>query len=322
MQKKFNFNNIDAISMVLVFFIVFIGLLFIYIVQINKHIENFSTYNNTVHELKNINKDFNNLLLQKGNFVNYDDINQRISKFDQKIDFLNSNISLLKFSSEYESLLQDIIKLYTVKLDTIEHFKSENAQFLYSIHYLYSLNDAISESTTLNKKSIDISNETLLDLVKYFMHIDIDIKKIGTNLEYLNNVNNHNDKLLDVYVQHAKINIERINQFKKIDHFKNSQNIDTLLHELQGFLNTNFQKNIFIGKIIIVILFFVALIILIILLIMNKRAIRMKDELLGFRTAIENSYNSIIMTDINNMDGILGKLWAEILSNHSRSFES
>lgn len=177
MWQKINFKKLDAVSVLLLLFILFIAFLFGYIVQTTKHIEKFSTYNNTVNELKSLNKDFDNLLLEKGNFINYDIINQSIVQFDEKIDFLNEEKVHNNFSPKYKLIMQDIIKLYALKLDTMERFKSQNAQFSYEIHYLYALNEAISKSKSIDMKSIKIANTILLDTVKHFMHIDIEIKK-------------------------------------------------------------------------------------------------------------------------------------------------
>ncbi|MCK5678887.1 MAG: hypothetical protein KAH72_10495, partial [Flavobacteriaceae bacterium] len=127
MQQLFKFKKFDSISIVFSFFILFIIILFIYIIQINKHIERYAIYNNTINDLMSINKDFDNLLLQKGNFINYDNINQSIIEFDENIKTLNSNTAHSELSIEYTNLLQEVITHYKVKLDAIEYFKSENS---------------------------------------------------------------------------------------------------------------------------------------------------------------------------------------------------
>ena len=316
MQQLFKFKKFDSISIVFSFFILFIIILFIYIIQINKHIERYAIYNNTINDLMSINKDFDNLLLQKGNFINYDNINQSIIEFDENIKTLNSNTAHSELSIEYTNLLQEVITHYKVKLDAIEYFKSENSQFLYSIHYLYSINDSISKSNTLSKESMDLANNILLNMVKHFMHIDINTKKIVTNLTYLK-MNNQEDKLIKLYGEHININIKRIEEFNKINQVQALKYIDISLNNLHQFLNKNYQKNIFIEKIIIVGLFLMALIILLILILMIRHGIKLKDELLGFRAAIENSYNSIIITNLDSKIVYVNER-AEIESGYTR----
>ena len=75
-KNQWKFKNIDAITMLLSFFILVIIILSLYIINTNKHIEEFSNYDDAVHHLKSINKDFDNLLLQKGKFLNYDIISK------------------------------------------------------------------------------------------------------------------------------------------------------------------------------------------------------------------------------------------------------
>jgi len=299
MKAIFNLKKLDSISLVLLFFSFFILMLFVFIIQINRHTESFSSYNDAVNQLKDINKDFDNLLLQKGNFINYDIINQSIMDFDENLKFLRSNNASHETIEEYQILLDDIVKHYKVKIDYIEYFKSENAQFLYSVHYLYSLNKSISESTTIDKQSIYQANEILLQMVKYFMHIDIDRKKIMSDLTSLK-INNKENKRIEVYIDHVNINLKRIKKFNEINHIQALKSIESALDKLHLFMKTHYQKNLLIEKVIIAIIFTVVLIILLLLLLMNRRALRLKDELLGFRTAIENSYNSIIITDLDN----------------------
>ncbi|MCD6173864.1 MAG: EAL domain-containing protein, partial [Sulfurimonas sp.] len=109
-----------------------------------------------------------------------------------------------------------------------------------------------------------------------------------------------NDYSLELFIQHAKLNIKRIEKFSEIRNLQNQDKTSESVNKLYKFLTDNYQDNLFIEKIIIIILFSVALMILSILIIMNRRAITMRNELLGFRAAIENSYNSIVITDVDS----------------------
>lgn len=297
-KKRWKLKKIDAITAVLSFFILIIIVLSLYIINVNKHIEEFSAYDDAVHQLKSINKDFDNLLLKKGKFINYDIINQRVVEFDKEIKFLNTYNPHTTSALKYEVLLKDVKKEYDLKLNEMESFKSLNAQFLYSIHYLYAINTSISESHTLEKNTIYLSNKILLSIVKYFMYIDIDTQSILANISALNTVNDKEHPLIKIYLEHVDINLKRIKTFNNISQFQVLQKMKTALDNLHIFLNNSYQKNIFIEKVFIIILSSMGLMILILLFIMNRRASKLKDELLGFRTAIENSYNSIIMTDL------------------------
>ncbi len=293
----FKFKKIDSISALLWVFILFIIVLFIYLVNISSYIQNYSMYSDKVNELKIINKDLNNFLLRQATFVDYDNINKEISKFNEGVEFLGSKNSSYIFSIKYNKLLKDVDESSKLKVASVEYYKSESAQFLYSMHYLYDLNDVIMKSEELDRKNINAANNSLLDLMKYCVNPNIDASVILKNLESLSSTNNDYVKM---FIGHTKIDLKRIEKFNEIKNRQLEDELRVALDKLHQFINEDYQKNIFIEKTIATILFAMAFIILLVLILMNKKSISMKDELLGFKTAIENSYNSIVITDVDS----------------------
>ncbi len=297
MVKKYNLKKIDAVTSLLWLFIFFIIVLFLYLSKINSYIQNFSIYNDRVNELKIINKDLNNFLLQQATFVDYDTINKKVTSFDEGLEFLSSKDSHHILFHTYNQLLRDIRESNKLKVASIEYFKSESAQFLYSMHYLYDLNDVIKKSVELDTKSKNAVNESILTLMKYYVNPNIDDTGITKNFDFLSSQNND---YLDMFMGHTKIDLKRIKKFNEIKYTQVKDETRIALDKLYTYINQDYQKNIFIEKTIITILFVVALVILFILIYMNKRSLKMRDELLGFKAAIENSYNSIVITDVNS----------------------
>ena len=292
-----NFKKNDIVSYLLWIFISLSILLFIYIKNINNQIEEFSVNNNSLFKLKSLNRKFNTLFEKKGNFINYDIVNKEIKTFDTLFHFLMIFSKKANLKS-YEQLIKNIEIYYKIKLENIEYFKSESSQFLYSVHYLYRLNNHISKAD-YSYKVMDTSNKIILEILKYFMNIPIDKEKITTNLEYLRNNINQN-KLIKSYIDHVTINLKRIEKFNEIKKKQKLNNLENALEEFHQFLTKNHQKNIFIEKTIVTALFTLALMVLIMLLFRNREAKKLREKLLGFRTAIDNSYNSIIITNLDN----------------------
>ena len=81
---------IDKITVLLWVSIFFTALLFVYLVKVDKHIEEHSSHHYAVTKLQLINKSFDNFLLGQATFINYDNINKSISGFDENIEFLSS----------------------------------------------------------------------------------------------------------------------------------------------------------------------------------------------------------------------------------------
>ncbi|MEN8303077.1 MAG: EAL domain-containing protein [Campylobacterota bacterium] len=294
---KNQIKKTDAVSALLWVFIFFIIVLFIYLSKVNSYIQNYSMYNNRVHKLESINKDLNSFLLQQASFVNYDIINKKVAKFNEGIEFLNPENSPYALSTKYHKLVRDVDEANREKVTSIEYFKSESAQLVYSMHYLYDLNDAISKSEELNKKSINAANDALLGLMKYSINTNIETTDIVNNLKILDSQDNDFTKM---FVRHVEIDLKRIKKFNEIENSQVKDRTLIALEKLHAFINKDYQKNILIEKTIVIVLFAVALIILLILIVMNRRSIAMRDELLGFKTAIENSYNSIVITDVDS----------------------
>lgn len=293
-------KKIDKITILLGIFILFTILLFVYLRKIDKHIQKHSTYQYSVTKLQLINKSFDNFLLGQTTFINYDNINKSISAFETNMKLLSSPYKNISNSSHYKKLLQDVARLYEIKLNSIEYFKSQNAQLFYSMHYLFDLNLAISRLTTIDKQSRDIVNKTYLFLIKFYINTNIDKNKILKNIELLKLHLKGNYSLeMDMFISHTEIDLKCIIGFNKIKKLQETASIDKAIEELQMYLNDNYNNNIFIEKIIVSLFFSILLILLYILIIMNRRALKMRDKLLGFKIAIENSYNSIVITDAN-----------------------
>ena len=108
MSKKYNLKKIDSVTILLWIFILFLMILFAYLIKVNRHIQEFSTYNNSVNELKIINKEFDNFLLQQATFIDFDSINKSIFSFDKNIIFLDSKVSHDMFPSTYKQFIQDV----------------------------------------------------------------------------------------------------------------------------------------------------------------------------------------------------------------------
>lgn len=298
-MHKYKIKKIDSITIVLSIFILFLISLSVYLYTINDNNTKLIMHAKTVDELKLLNKSFNKFLQQQSNFINYDKINQDILQFDKDMKFLTFKDFHGTFPLEYHKLTDALKHLYLLKIDSIERFKSINSQLLYALHDLYDLNAIILKSKNINKKSKDISNATTLYFMRYYINSTIDDSYIFKNLKYIQS-NNPNNKLITSFSKHIKINFSQIKNFHKIKSSLNRDNLDIALNKLYRYLNHNYLDNLLQEKIIVTALFIITIIILFILIIMNRRSLSLRDQLLGFKVAIENSYNSIIITDLDS----------------------
>ncbi len=301
-MMPFDRNKIDAITTLLFVLLLLVLLLFGYLLKIYKDTQRYTHYHDAIMELKLLDKSFDNFLLQKATFINYDTINKNTKQFENLMSFLDSDASQELFKSkQYRLLLRYIIEEYYKKRDYIELFKSQNASLLNSMHYLFDLNKVIQEDTHLDKKSIAVANDTLLHLMKYYINTYVDRRQMQSNFDFLEHaVHSSNHTELYIFLQVAKQNITYIQKLHRIDDVVKQPYINVSLENLHKVVDRKHQNDLNIEKTIVLVQFVTLLIILYSLLVMYRRTLRIKDELVGFKTAVENSDNSIVITDANS----------------------
>ncbi len=298
----FRRKNIDAMTLLLFVFLVVILLLFGYLVKIYKDTQRYTHYHDAIMELKLLDKTFDNFLLQKATFINYDEINNNIKSFEKLIGFLDSQASHELFDdNKYKLLLQYIIEEYYKKRDYIELFKSQNSSLLNAMHYLFDLNRVIQNDEHLDKKSIAVANDTLLHLMKYYINTYVDTRQMQSNFDFLEHtLHDVNSIELYMFVKSAKQNIEHIQKLLQVDEALKQPYINISLDSLHAIIDQAHERDLAIEKIIVAIQFVIVLIILYSLLLMYRRTLHIKDDLIGFKIAVENSDNSIVITDANS----------------------
>ncbi|MEA2111490.1 MAG: EAL domain-containing protein [Campylobacterota bacterium] len=288
----------DPITSLLLFFTLFLFSLYAYLVKVNNNIVEYDMYHNAMSELKILDKGFDNFLLQKASFINYDDINGHIEQFEDKVEFLDMEASSAFFGREYKSLLAEVKQEYNLKRDNIELFKSRNASLLNSIHYLFDLNDVIAQKSTLDEKDIALVNHTLLVMIKFYVNNYIDTYYLNKNISILQSLlNEYRSIELKIFLTHIGRNLEHIKVLESVEKSVYKPDLHRTLVALDHFLDAYYKKSLLIKKSITTALFVIAIVILLVLLVMYRRSLKIKDELLGFKTAVENSDNSIVITD-------------------------
>lgn len=291
-------KRIDSVMLLLFSFIFFVVTIAIYLAMIDRHTKKYYLYNESITKLQILNKGLDSFLFNKSTFIDYDYINKEILEFKKHIKYLNSGPVRKIFSKTYSEKIKKITELFKEKTDFIEYCKSQNSLLLESLHYLFDLNNKINKSKVLNKKSIEVANNTYLNFMKYYINNTIDEKKMNNNLKYLKN-KDKNSFDLEMFIVHIELNLIRIDGFSKILKIQEKHLLRIVLEDLRLFLDNHYQEKQEIQRIIVMMLFIIVALILTLLIIGYKRSLKIKDELLGFKTAIENSYNSIIITDSN-----------------------
>jgi len=302
MNRSHNFNEkkrVDLVYALIIFFIILISLLSLYLVKVNNIIESDIKYKNALSELNLLDKGFENFFYKSTTFNNYDNINKNVEKFEEIVSFLESNNKHDMFTSRYEIFTKKLKKDFEEKKYVIELFKSQNALLIGSMHYLVNLNETVSSKKLLDKKDIDILDNTLTKIMLFYINPSFESKTIEKNLNYLTKVYKKSYlNELKMFINHARNDVKSI---EKLSNIKNRvYPLKRSIKDLESFLDEKFKDAISNGRIVVAILFVIAFIVLFTLLLMYKRSLKIKDELISFTTAVENSYNSIVITDTDS----------------------
>ncbi|NVJ52341.1 MAG: EAL domain-containing protein [Campylobacteraceae bacterium] len=288
---------LKTFEMKLVLFTFFIASLFIYLYHIENSIKNYGFYKKGINDLKFINLYLDNFLEKQDKFVNFDKIVKNTKKFNKIIDEILSSKIKTEFSPNvYIELAQTRI-IFARKLEYIERYKSLQASNLSSIYFIYDLNQYFNKSKISNENKVLI-NRTLFILMQSFININDNKELLSKNLESINNLTNKNkDKRLELLYIHTKKTIEKIEKINIIKKEVAQLELAKKLDKVDVHLVDSYNKKMLM-QLVIASLFFLFLIFMIIVIYFEHRRTRkIKNELLAFKYAVENSDNSIILTD-------------------------
>ena len=284
----------------LIFSFILIFGLFAYLFKIENNIKNYSQYKKDIINLLFIEKEFKHFFLEKYQFVNFDEIVKETTNFELTLNSLfKSNIENDLGKVLIEEL--DLVKLaYKKELSLIEDYKSMQASTLNSLYYLIDLNKTIQLNKKYDKEIINSIDNIAFSILHNFIGIENNLKELLVKIESLEKKNILLDDIkLKYFIIHSKKFISLSKKSSKIR--ENSKGI-TLDKKLNNFSSTldNIYKNYLEQELIISILFFISCILIMFSLIkIYLNTLKVKNELLAFKYAVEHSDNAIVLTDVD-----------------------
>ncbi|MDY0365797.1 MAG: EAL domain-containing protein [Arcobacteraceae bacterium] len=294
-------KNTDPILTFLFIFIFLLALLLVSLTQINTKIENYNKYQSSINKIKILIKEFDTIIQTKTQFINYDRVVEKTEDTYNTIYQLQNDSSYTELEESLRPVLKLLLNQWSKKHEHIERFKSNNATIVASLNYITELSKSI-KITYLSKNPADmlILDNSVTNLFKLFLDLQIDDKVINDGLNNISKLaKKYNNKDIDfLYVKYkdtlnglSRINTIK-NKYKKIDTLSIINNIESILHKEHN-LNINNQQQM------AMVLFMASSFLMIVLILSYFRSIKTKKELTAFKYAVENSDNSIVMTDKN-----------------------
>ncbi len=277
------------------FSLVIIGL-FSYLFFLENGKSNYEKYKNNLNKMVVSNLFINNFLEKRDTFINFDKVVFQTNSFESFLENILKNDVEKEFGEDFNLSIKKIKKLFLKKTELLERFKSRQASLLNSLHYIYELNHALPKDIKEEKKKL--FEEITFLIMQEFIKIDKNEKDIANLITKLEEENkNHLTHKDELFILHSKKFIENLNF------------LENLRAEIYGLdlLNTIQKTQLNLEKIyneklknqfLISFIFFISIIIILSLMYkQHMKAKKIKNELSAFKYAVENSDNSIVLTD-------------------------
>jgi len=279
-----------------IFFVLLLGLL-LYLKKIDTDIANYNRYTQDIQDLRVLNDKLDSYFLHPYKLIDYDRANEINSQILLKIDSLQEKDFLKLVGIQNKIYVQKLKKLFEQKNIYFEDFKSINARVINSLHYMFDLKKSLEPKLIKNPKLKEIVDKIFFIFAKVLMNVPYDRDELKAYSSQLKSMNN--DSLIEYLIIHAKkffIDVDKINIITKN---VISMTIPTVLETLKSKLNKSYNCSREWQNIIAFIFFIFAFLILILLLFVFRKINQNTLELKAFKYAIENSDNSIVVTNKN-----------------------
>ena len=299
MLTKKNFDSI--VSFLLLSVILLIGL-FSYLFYLEKEINKYNTYDSFVAELKLLDKDFDSFTSIKNQFVNYDTIVAKQKRFEYLLTKLKDpQYNYILANLIIASKLENIENLFSKKQTQIEYFKSQNAGILSAMFFIFDVKKEIFNSQDIPfdvKKEID---NIMIDIMQGFSNVHFHYSELIENITLVKQLaHQHPSIFLEYFNDHITTLTKALNNMQKTkQNLEQIKLYDSLLDfesSLQMIVHTKHLKS---EKFVVLLFLISALAVHFILLFSHLKAKKLKTKLESFNSAIQNSDNSIVITDIN-----------------------
>lgn len=306
-------TKIDLFSILLFVFSTLIVVLFLYLYKIQTNMKNYNSYMTSFDKILITELELNSFMQNKEHFSNFDEVVKKVNIFTENINFLIYSKLKDDFGNDFKLKLMGLQKTFEKKQSLVERYKSRQATNLNSIHYVHELNQHFIKNEIIDESLKSLINSTLFSTMQYFNSFPVEKQKI---LESLNEIKRLGKSLnlkelnfLEIHVLSILNNIDYMNRVKrKSDALSLHEKIEKVHNELIQ----SYQKKLFY-QLVISLFFFISILVMIFLIYReHKKSKQIKKELSAFKYAVENSDNSVVLTDANKKILYVNEIFEEV----------
>ncbi len=296
--KKLWEVRIDRFVWLLIAFVLLLSSLFLYLQKIDGDIKNYNSYHDKLENMIILDQRIENIFLRAYRYIDYDEISHVSNKFEKNIEMLKESNIQKEFGLHIYKDIEKIEMVYLQKLAVLEHFKTYNARVVNSIHYLYDLRKTIDKLHVGDRKKQELMNQIFFTIGQRLMNIPVNGEKLKINLLELKSYSSEY-KEFSYFYKHSKQFLTDIKMIQK-DKDKNKEvKLSNAITHVLDHIEKYYETNRYEHKVIAFSFFALAFFLLIILIFNYRKVRKTTRELQSFRYAIENSDNTIVITDVD-----------------------
>jgi len=288
----------DSFFLLLSFFAITLFSLFFYLVNIDNSIRHYDIYRQKLQKMDMLNHQIETVFYQKYRYIDLDEVSTIVLEFKNCLFILEHGQLKIEFGDRIYDKLLTLDNDYHKKEYLLQKFEALNSRMINSIHTIFDLRKSIENELQVKAQNREEIQQIFFTIFQIMMDMPYNKKRLDILMSKLKEHEKESElfKYLSLHIQHFFIDKDTMKQLlQKNEAIDLSREIRHMMDELsQHYYDIrNEQKMIALG------FFFLAFLILVLLVVIYRKERRKKRELFAFKSAIENSDNVIVITDVD-----------------------
>lgn len=250
-----------------------------------------------INRLKLIDRNFDSFLNKKMSYFNYDLIVEKTEAFANTLATLKQNA---KEHSDVtvQAAIYKVEKTFEHKVGVLNKYKAYNSQINNSTRYLMDLKRELNSHFHQDAYLINLIDQTYYELILISLQLNLDLLGLESKITELAQYSHKNsNETLSTFVRHISIVSEYVKKTNIILQGKDAKELTVVLERLGGTYEDYFQRNQKTQSYLTLSIFTISILFFLAFVVIFRKDQLIKKELETFRKAVEDSDNSIVMTD-------------------------
>ena len=271
-----------------------------FLLTIDREVERFRSDETAVQRMMRLDRSFDNFLLRKIEAINYETINDRMERFETILERFARRPIDREYGPAVRKTLEKIETAYRKKQERIERFKSYNAEAINTLHYLFDLRKSLVNDPHLDQRIQMGLDSAFFDLMQFTMGVTESPRQALKTLARLRQETaSISCPNLERFFRTAETFAKTVQRLKTVRAEAAAIPLAATVQTLRRQLEASYNRQIRIEKGIALFLFLLTFGALLTAAYFYHTTKKAYKRLKAFMYAVENSDNTVVMTDVN-----------------------